>query len=95
MMKLFSIDLHASIAADVRHILSLIYKKEIQVERWCLSSHHWMLGEKFKSQQERGINIWTNLSEENIEHFQKKYDTYLSTFDGFIVTHGIGLCLLF
>lgn len=79
-------DLHISVIADFKSA-----NPDIEVVDWCLSAHAWVM----KRQQDypKVINprTWMNLNEQMITEFQKEYDTFLSSFDGFIV----GFCSAF
>ncbi|WP_020528956.1 hypothetical protein [Flexithrix dorotheae] len=90
--KFFSIDYHATIAEDARNILKHIYQENVEFEDWCTSAHYFIFN---KERKKLDVDIFPFMTKEKIREFHQKYDAYLSQFDGFIVTHIIGLTLLF
>lgn len=93
-MKLFNIDLHISVIADIKDIFKRI-RPEIDIIDWSLSGHTWV----FKKSRTK-VNVltqesWSSLNMELIQKFQENYDTFLQTMDGFIVCHPNSFALLF
>lgn len=93
-MKLFNIDLHISVIADIKDIFKKL-NPDIEVIDWSLSGHTWV----FKKTASK-INIltkesWRSLNLDIIKKFQEEYDSFLQTMDGFIVCHPNSFVLLF
>lgn len=81
-MKLFNMDLHISVIADVKSILQTI-NPNIEIIQWCISDHHWVFNLEKKNVDH--IDKWRSIDMDIIDKFNKTYD--LSEYDGFIVTH--------
>lgn len=94
-MKLFNIDLHASVIADVNHILKDLYGDDVEIEQWSISGHSWVFGKRPTNVKFVNANTWKNFNKEMIDNFVKEYGEYLEKFDGFIVTHTPVFALLF
>jgi len=95
MVKLFNLDLHISVIKDIQYILKDLYGDKIQVTNWSISSHSWVFNESSVSPDIINSNTWKNINKEMINNFVIRYKDYLSTFDGFIVTHTPVFCLLY
>ena len=81
-MRFFSMDLHISVIADFKSVCP-----EIEVIDWCLSGHAWVMKRPQDCPEYINPKTWTCFSPLMIEQFQQKYDTFLRSFDGFIVGH--------
>jgi hypothetical protein len=95
MKKIFNLDLHISVIADIKNILESIYKQEIQITDWSLSGHTWVFNKQPNNIEVINQNIWTMINKKMIEDFNNKYRDFLSQFDAFIVTHTPVFCLLY
>lgn len=95
MVKLFNIDLHISVIKDLEYILKDLYADKIDITNWSMSGHSWVFNEP--SVQPKIINAytWKNINVDKIKEFVDHYYDFLSTFDGFIVTHSPVFCLLY
>lgn len=91
-MKLFNIDLHISVIADIKHIFSTF---GIEIVNWSLSGHMWVFGQKPDNVVIINQTSWNHLSPELIQKFQERYDEFLSSFDGFICGHPNSFALLY
>lgn len=79
-------DLHISVIADFKSA-----NPDIEVVDWCLSGHAWVMNRKQDRPKVINPTTWMNLNEKMITDFQQEYDSFLSSFDGFIV----GFCSAF
>jgi hypothetical protein len=95
MIKLFNIDLHISVIKDIQYILKELYLDKIKVTNWSLSGHSWVFNETSVYPDIINVNTWKNIDINMINNFVNKYKDFLSTFDGFIVTHTPVFCLLY
>jgi len=95
MIKLFNLDLHISVIKDIQYILKDLYSDRIEVINWSISGHSWVFNENRVSPEIINGNTWRNINKDMINNFINHYRDYLSTFDGFIVTHTPVFCLLY
>ena len=91
-MRLFNLDMHIAVIADVRNILEL---QGIEVVNWSLSGHAWIFGKQQDPVEIVTPQTWDNLTPEIISAFQNRYRDFLSTFDGFIVAFPLAFAMLF
>jgi hypothetical protein len=89
-MKLFNMDVHISVIADFKHLFP-----EFEITDWCMSGHSWVFGTHTKSPKYINPSTWKSLDETMIENFQREYDAFLRTFDGFICGHPNGFIPIF
>lgn len=94
-MRLFNVDLHISVIADVQYILKDLYGDTVEIENWSISGHSWVFRKRQMNIKFVNAQTWKNFNKEMINDFVKEYGEYLSTFDGFIVTHTPVFALLF
>lgn len=85
-MKFFCMDLHISIIADFKTACP-----DVEVVDWCLSGHAWVMKRKQDYPDHINPATWKNLNMDMIRKFQDRYDSFLRSFDGFIV----GFCSAF
>ena len=85
-MRFFCMDTHISIIADFKTACP-----DVEVVDWCLSGHAWVMKRKQDSPDHINPTTWEHLNPDMIKKFQDKYDTFLKSFDGFIV----GFCSAF
>lgn len=95
MIKLFNIDLHISVIEDFKYVVNKLYGNNVEITNWSISSMNWVFNKKNETVDIVNQNTWKNINNEMIEKFYSKYYTFLSQFDGFIVTHTPVFCLLF
>ena len=95
MVKLFNLDLHIAVISDVKRILTDIYKDQIEIVDWSISGHSWLCDRKPEIVDIINQHTWTKINDQMIQEFVDKYHTFLSQFDGFIVTHSPVFCLLY
>ena len=87
MYRLFNLDTHISVISDVKDILEKLYGDSVQITNWSISGDRWVFGFPYVNVKHITQRSWKNINPEMIAAFQKEYDSYLSQFDGFIVTH--------
>lgn len=85
-MRFFCMDLHISVIADFKSACP-----DVEVVDWCLSGHAWVMKRNQDYPDHINPATWKDLTPERIKLFQDKYDSFLKTFDGFIV----GFCSAF
>lgn len=92
--KVFNLDLHVSVNADLSKPLS----EFAQIKTWSLSGHN-RVRRRFRvfSDPVRYVNnrTWTKLDHSMIEKFSQRYNFFLRSFSGFLVTYPISFALLF
>ena len=83
-------DLHISVIADFKSA-----NPNIEVVDWCLSGHAWVMNRKQDSPKVINATTWMNLNQQMIAEFQKEYDSFLSSFDGFITGHVMAFAMVY
>lgn len=89
-MKLFNMDLHISVIADFKNLFP-----KIDVTDWTLSGHSWVFNKQTFYPKHINPSNWKNINESMIRSFQDEYDTFLSSFDGFICGHPNSFAMIF
>jgi len=79
-MKLFNMDLHISVIGDFKSL-----GLDVEVTDWCLSGHAHIMKRTRDNPKHINPSTWLDLNPQMIQEFQKTYDSFLQTFDGFIV----------
>lgn len=82
-MRLFNLDAHISVIADVEHIFTHLYP-DVEITKWSLSGHTWVFGDNSIPVDVLNENTWDSIDHDLIAKFHKRYDNFLSLFDGFI-----------
>lgn len=83
-------DLHISVIGDFKSL-----GLDVDVTDWCLSGHSWVLNRSTEYPKHINPGTWLNMNPKTIAAFQKEYDAFLQTFDGFIVGHPNSFAMLF
>ena len=83
-------DLHISVIADFKSVCP-----DVEVVDWCLSGHAWVMKRSQDFPEHINPNTWQQLNPEMIKQFQNKYDTFLRSFDGFIVGYTSSFAMIF
>lgn len=83
-------DLHISVIADFKAT-----NPDIEVVDWCLSSHAWVIKRQQDYPKVINPHTWMNLNEQMISEFQNEYDSFLSSFDGFITGHVSAFAMIY
>jgi len=81
-MRFFCIDLHISVIADFKSL-----GLDLEVVDWTLSGHASIMGRERDTPKHINAGTWQSLTPEMIEAFKAEYNTFLSSFDGFVVGH--------
>lgn len=89
-MRLFALDLHISVIADLKEIL-----KDHEVVEWSLSGHNWVFGRAPSKPEVIDQSSWKGLTLEQIRRFQERYDDFLKGFDGFLVGYVPAYAMLY
>jgi hypothetical protein len=87
MLKLFNLDLHISVIADIKNIINQLFGDNVQIINWSISGHSWVFNSSATAVDIINGDTWRNINPKMVEDFQKRYDDFLKQFDGFIVTH--------
>lgn len=74
-------DVHISVIEDFKTIVP----PWVEVTDWCMSGHHWVLGKPKAKPKHINADTWKQLNPQMITAFQQEYDTFLRSFDGFVV----------
>ena len=83
-------DLHISVIADFKTACP-----DVEVVDWCLSGHAWVMKRQQDYPNHINPNTWKNLNMDMIQKFQSEYDSFLSTFDGFIVGFASSFAMIY
>lgn len=95
-LKLFNMDLHISVISDFKNIIKNIFpNNEIIIQDWCISTSASKIGKEEFAPLFINSLTWKELNQQMINSFQNYYHDFLSSFDGFVVTHTPVFCLLF
>lgn len=94
-VNLFNLDLHVAVIHDVMDIFGRLYGDKVKITNWSISAHCWVFGEEPTPVEVVTAETWKMLDERMIAAFHTRYDSFLSTFDGFVVTHSPAFALLF
>jgi hypothetical protein len=73
-------DLHISVIGDFKSL-----GLDVEVTDWCMSGHAHIMKRTRDNPKHINPNTWFDLNPQMIQEFQKTYDSFLQTFDGFIV----------
>lgn len=89
-MKFFCMDVHISVIEDFK--TNCPYVEVVDV---CMSGHSWVMNKQCAGFADINPNNWRDLSLSRIESFQKTHDSFLRSFDGFIVCHAAAFLLIY
>jgi hypothetical protein len=93
--KIFNIDLHQSVIEDIKDIVKRLYGNQVEITNWSISSHDHYFGKPTADIKHVNQHTWKEIDMDMIKRFQDEYDTMLSTYDGFIVTHASVFAMLY
>ena len=91
-MKLFNLDCHISVIADIKKILEDLGHEVISLS---ISGHNWVFNRNSDNVEIVNQHTWNNLSEEMCDEFYKRYKNELDKYDAFITTHTPSFSLLY
>ena len=89
-MKVFCMDLHISVIGDFKSL-----DLDLEVTDWCMSGHACVMKRSMDSPKHINAWDWKNLTPKKIEDFQNEYDSFLSTFDCFVVAYASSFAMVF
>ena len=92
----FNLDCHVSVIADIQ--VGLAGLSDVKLVSWSLSKHNFVFRSFFVDPDPVyaiDSENWSDLTEERIQSFLRRYGRFLQCFDGFIVTYPIGFIRLF
>lgn len=95
MLRLFNLDLHISVIADVKDILERVFPGELAIDSWCISGHTWVFQKPPAAVEIIQPENWHCINDAMIDAFVARYEAVLREYDGFIVTHTPVFCRLF
>lgn len=93
-MRFFNLDVHISVIADFRDILREV-RPDLEIVDWSLSGHTWVFQKQPAQPDVIHQGSWMQLRPDRIAAFQRRYDDFLGTFDGFLVGHVMPFAMLF
>ena len=83
-------DVHISVIEDFKTA-----NPDIEVVDWCMSGHHWVMNKQLVVPKHINAQTWRNINMDMIRKFQSEYDTFLSSFDGFIVGYSSVFAMIY
>jgi hypothetical protein len=83
-MKIFNLDLHISVIADIQKILTDLGH---QVTSWNMSGHNWVFGRGKLGTDIITQENWHNINEEMCDAFYNRYKNEFDNYDAFLTTH--------
>ncbi len=91
-MKLFNLDLHVSVIADIKNVLESMGH---QVDNWSISGHCWVFNKTRDAVDIVNENTWQNLDSNMCDAFYDRYKDELSSYDAFISAYPPVFSLLY
>jgi hypothetical protein len=91
-MKLFNLDLHISVIADIKDILEPLGHTVVS---WCISNHTFVFGRRPDPVEIVRQDTWEGLDSTMCDAFYQRYKAELGGFDAYIVTHTPSFALLY
>jgi hypothetical protein len=91
-MKLFNLDCHISVIADLKQIFENLGHK---VDSRSISGHNWVFGKIPDSVKVINPQNWRNIDEDMCNKFYEEYKEELSNYDAFICTYPLSFSLLY
>lgn len=83
-------DVHISIVEDFKTACP-----DVEVEDWCMSAHAFVMKRKQDSPDIINPGTWRYINPDMIRAFQARYDSFLRTFDGFIVGYAACFAMIY
>jgi len=91
-MHFFNVDLHIGVIEDIKQIFRALGH---EVTDWSISSHASVLGKETAKVDILTQDTWKSIDREMCDAFYRRYESELSAYDGFIVTHTPCFAMLF
>jgi len=83
-MRFFNLDLHVGVIGDIKNIFHSLGQ---DVTNWSISGHASVFGGQLANVEIVNASTWQSISREMCDAFYRRYNSELSAYDGFIVTH--------
>ncbi len=93
-MRLFNLDLHISVIADVEHVFKKLFP-DAEITKWSISGHTWVFNRQRDNVRVVNEKTWLDFDLNLVDQFHHCYGNMLQHFDGFIVTHSPVFALLY
>jgi hypothetical protein len=94
-LRFFNIDLHVSVIEDVKTIWKQLFSN-IEIVDWSISGHAHLFPHTISNDNPiLNRHTWRQFDPLLIHTFVKQYESFLSEFDGFLVTHTPIFAMLF
>ena len=91
-MKLFNLDCHISVIADLKKIFEDLNH---QVTSWSVSGHNWVFDREPSKVDVVNQHNWMNLDKNMCDSFYERYKEELSVYDAFICTYPLSFSMLY
>jgi len=91
-MKIFNLDLHISVIADIQQILSC---QGHEVTSWNMSGHNWVFGRQKTTTSVINTDNWTRIDQKMCDDFYNAYKDEFAKYDAFLVTYPPAFAMLF
>lgn len=92
MKKIFNLDMHISVIADIQQILGNLGH---EVTSWNMSGHNWVFGRQRATPSVINTDNWTSLDSKMCDDFYNRYKDEFSKYDAFLVTYPPSFSMLF
>lgn len=89
-MRAFCMDVHISIIADFKRIFP-----EIEIIDWCLSGHAWVFNRQQDVPKHVNAQTWRQFDSKMVDEFRREYDSFLRSFDFFIVGYASCFAMIY
>jgi hypothetical protein len=83
-------DLHISVIGDFKSL-----GLDVEVTDWCMSGHACVMKRPMDAPKHINAHDWKHLTPQKIESFHAEYDSFLSTFDCFVVAYASSFAMVF
>jgi len=91
-MKLFNLDCHISVIADLKKIFEDLGH---EVTSWSVSGHNWIFNREPSIVEIVNEKTWMSLNQEMCDLFYERYKEELSHYDAFICTYPLSFSMLY
>lgn len=91
-MKIFNLDCHISVIADLKQIFE---EMGHEVTSWSISGHNWVFGRDPKKTDVIGPNNWRGMNKSICDMFYERYKDELSGYDAFLCTYPPAFSMLY
>lgn len=91
-MKIFNLDCHISVIADLKHIFETLGH---EVTSWSVSGHNWVFGKESSKVDVVNQHTWGRLDGDMCDRFYERYKEELSQYDAFLCTYPPAFSMLY